>query len=132
MPIPYSQPSNVQLNVQLSDPIDPEAVAAVGILGGTFDPIHQGHLAIATAAIQQARLDQLLWVPDPHPPHKAKSVITPLDHRVTMIQYAIAPFPRQQVWQMPQDDAQDHESSAPSFAITTLHTLQQPQPNCRW
>lgn len=128
MPVPYSQPSKVRL----SGYSDPESPAAVGILGGTFDPVHHGHLAIATAAVQQAQLDQLLWVPDPHPPHKAKSAITALDHRINMIQCAIAPFPRQQVWQMPQDNAQAHESSAPSFAIATLNALQQTQPNCRW
>ncbi|MGP1382640.1 MAG: nicotinate (nicotinamide) nucleotide adenylyltransferase [Thainema sp.] len=126
MPISDSQLPN--LSLAQSSTVDFDSSAAVGILGGTFDPVHQGHLALAIAAIQQADLDQLLWVPDPHPPHKAKSKVTSLEHRINMIQSAIAPLPRQQVWQRPQD----HESSAPSFAISTLNALQQAQPNGRW
>ena len=42
----------------------------LGIFGGTFDPIHKGHLAIAEAMQQQLKLDRILFIPDYLPPHK--------------------------------------------------------------
>ncbi len=116
-------------NTWVSSSVQPAPMSAVGILGGTFDPVHQGHLAIATAAMQQAQLDQLLWVPDPYPPHKAKLNITPISHRIQMIQRAIAQLPqasRHRVWRVAQD------SAAQSFAITTLNALHALQPAGRW
>lgn len=110
----------------LSEPTRLDSRTRVGILGGTFDPIHRGHLAIAIAAVQQAKLNQLLWIPDPHPPHKAVPDVTPLSHRINMIECAIAAWPNHHVWQVSDD------GSAPSFAIATLSTLQQHKPGCCW
>ncbi|HBL10308.1 MAG TPA: nicotinate-nicotinamide nucleotide adenylyltransferase, partial [Cyanobacteria bacterium UBA11162] len=42
----------------------------VAILGGTFDPVHWGHLLIAETALSQLSLDRVVWVPNRHPPHK--------------------------------------------------------------
>jgi nicotinate-nucleotide adenylyltransferase len=62
----------------------------LGILGGTFDPPHYGHLALAGAARAQLSLDRTLFVPAGEPPHKPDSRITPAIHRVAMVSLAIA------------------------------------------
>lgn len=61
-----------------------------GIFGGTFDPPHLGHLALAAAARDQLGLDRLLWVPAADPPHKPDSNISPVADRLAMVQAAIA------------------------------------------
>lgn len=64
----------------------------VGILGGTFDPIHNAHIAIAKAALSQFGLDKVMVMPTPNPPHKDKNTITSNFHRINMIKLAIAPY----------------------------------------
>jgi nicotinate-nucleotide adenylyltransferase len=56
----------------------------VGIMGGTFDPIHYGHLVAADEAYQAFNLDQVLFVPTGHPPHKADMSVTSAEDRFTM------------------------------------------------
>ncbi len=60
----------------------------IGIMGGTFNPIHQGHLAMAQAAREKARLDEVLVIPSGHPPHKAH--IAPAEDRWRMVCAACA------------------------------------------
>lgn len=62
----------------------------VGIFGGTFDPIHYGHLVAAEEARSILKLDKVLIVPAGQPPHKTARPITPPEHRVAMVQRAIA------------------------------------------
>jgi nicotinate-nucleotide adenylyltransferase len=57
----------------------------IGIFGGTFDPPHVGHLILAAEARDQLRLDQLLWVVTPDPPHKTGRTITPLQTRLELV-----------------------------------------------
>ena len=61
----------------------------IGILGGTFDPIHLGHIQMAEEAYRQADLDQVLFLPSKIPPHKRDRNITAEFHRATMIKLAI-------------------------------------------
>lgn len=61
----------------------------IGVLGGTFDPIHEGHLAAAKAAVECARLDRVLFVPTGHPPHRPPVAAAP-EHRLQMTRLAIA------------------------------------------
>lgn len=61
----------------------------VGILGGTFDPIHVAHLILAEQAWQQFKLDTVLIMPSGDPPHKKEREITSASHRVRMLQLAI-------------------------------------------
>jgi len=56
----------------------------LAIFGGTFDPIHQAHLAIAREAADTCRLDRVLLVPAANPPHKTTVTSTPYEHRVRM------------------------------------------------
>jgi nicotinate-nucleotide adenylyltransferase len=63
--------------------------ARVGVLGGTFDPIHVGHLAAATTAIECARLDRVLFMPSGQPPHRPSAAAS-AEHRLEMTRLAIA------------------------------------------
>jgi nicotinate-nucleotide adenylyltransferase len=62
----------------------------VGVLGGTFDPIHYGHLVIAEQVREALALDRVLFVPASEPPHKIGVPITPARHRAAMVELAIA------------------------------------------
>lgn len=65
----------------------------LGILGGTFDPIHIGHLILAEEAWHQLSLDQVLLAPAADPPHKRSQGKSPAAHRVRMVELAIADNP---------------------------------------
>jgi nicotinate-nucleotide adenylyltransferase len=60
----------------------------VGLFGGTFDPIHRGHLALARAAQEHYKLGRILFVPANNPPHKLKQPLSPFSHRYAMITLA--------------------------------------------
>ena len=62
----------------------------LGVFGGTFDPIHVAHLAVAEAARDALGLDRVLFVPNRQPPHKPDQAVTPAAHRLAMVQAAIA------------------------------------------
>ena len=61
----------------------------IGILGGTFDPIHLGHLATAESIREMFQLDEVLFIPAARPPHKSEKKVTPEVHRVMMTHLAI-------------------------------------------
>lgn len=65
----------------------------LGLFGGTFDPPHLGHLILASEAYTQLGLDRLLWILTPDPPHKQDQVISSVEHRLAMVQLAIANNP---------------------------------------
>jgi len=62
----------------------------LAIFGGTFDPIHRGHLKVARAATEKFALKEVWFVPADIPPHKQKEPITPYDHRYAMTALAVA------------------------------------------
>ncbi|TAK20632.1 MAG: nicotinate-nucleotide adenylyltransferase [Chloroflexota bacterium] len=62
----------------------------IGVLGGTFDPIHYGHLAIAEECRIALNLDTVLFLPAGSPPHKRALAISPIEDRVAMVELAIA------------------------------------------
>lgn len=66
---------------------------AIGILGGTFNPIHNAHLAMAESALKQAELDEIWFMPSKNPPHKSNGEIVAQEHRSKMIQLAIGSNP---------------------------------------
>ena len=61
----------------------------VAIFGGTFDPVHRGHLAVARAAQRACRLDRIYFVPADIPPHKRRQPITAYEHRYAMLAIAL-------------------------------------------
>ncbi len=66
-----------------------EAKDRVGLLGGTFDPIHNGHLQVADIAAEQLSLCRVVFIPAAVPPHKPDQVITPFPYRAEMIRLAL-------------------------------------------
>ncbi|MFQ5818174.1 MAG: nicotinate-nucleotide adenylyltransferase [Terriglobia bacterium] len=66
----------------------------IGIFGGTFDPIHSGHMAVARAAVRRFRLDRIYFVPSGTPPHKSHHRLTAFLHRYTMVALACSDEPR--------------------------------------
>jgi nicotinate-nucleotide adenylyltransferase len=66
----------------------------LGIMGGTFDPIHFGHLVAAQETAAVLNLERVLFVPTAQPPHKVGELVSPVEHRVTMVSIAIANNPR--------------------------------------
>ena len=96
-------------------------MARVGLLGGTFDPIHLGHLEAAAAALECARLDEVLLVPAGKPPHKRATRASAAD-RLEMCRRAVAGRPGLGVW--------DWESlrSGPSYSVDTLRAFREGRP----
>lgn len=65
----------------------------IGIMGGTFSPIHIGHLMIAQRAYEEYRLDQVVFLPNGNPPHKAGDAVLDSYHRAEMVKLAIQDHP---------------------------------------
>ncbi len=95
----------------------------VGILGGTFDPIHMGHLIIAEEARERIRLDEVIFMPTGQPWLKAGRRISPAHHRLEMVKLAIGsnPFFR--------DSAMEIERSGPTYTLDTLLDLRKELPS---
>lgn len=94
----------------------------IGIFGGTFDPVHLGHLILAEQAREQARLDEVWFVPAPRPPQKDGEAITRFDARVEMLSIAIAGHPAFRVSEVEKDRA------GPSYTVDTLAMLHRHHP----
>lgn len=65
----------------------------IGIMGGTFDPIHNGHLMLGRQAYREYGLDEVWYMPSRQPPHKSGRIITSSEDRCRMVQLAIAGIP---------------------------------------
>jgi len=98
-------------------PPAPIVPGSVGILGGTFDPIHHGHLVIAEEAREALGLERVLLVPAAEPPHKPDSVVTPAEHRLAMVELAVAGNPAFAV------SGIEVERGGRSYPVETLETL---------
>lgn len=94
------------------------SVTRIGVLGGTFDPIHCGHLVIAEDARTYLHLEKVLFVPAYQPPHKPKDSYSPFEHRVRMIDLAITGNPRFVLSLIEAD------RPGPSYTVDTLRDLQ--------
>jgi nicotinate-nucleotide adenylyltransferase len=66
---------------------------SVALFGGTFDPVHAGHIAVAQAAQKRFHLDAIYFIPSSRPPHKAKPALTPFVHRYAMAALACSDHP---------------------------------------
>lgn len=89
----------------------------VGILGGTFDPIHFGHLVIAEEVREALSLDRVVFIPAAQPPHKLDLSITPAEDRAAMVGLAIAGNDAFAMSRM------ELERTGPSYTVDTLEIL---------
>ncbi len=89
----------------------------LGIYGGTFDPVHYGHLVLAEQCREQCQLDEVWFVPAAQPPHKLGAAISPAKARCEMVEFAIAGHPHFKLSRM------ELERTGPSFTVTTLEQL---------
>jgi nicotinate-nucleotide adenylyltransferase len=89
------------------------STAPIGILGGTFDPIHYGHLRLALEAAETLRLDAVRLLPSGTPPHRSAPEVT-AEHRLAMVRLAAEGNPRFEV------DQREVRREGPGFMVDTL------------
>jgi len=89
----------------------------LGVLGGTFDPPHVGHLILAEEARTRLRLEKVLFVPAGDPWRKAGQEVTPIDHRLAMVRLMVASDPYFEVSTL------EVERAGPSYTVDTLEAL---------
>jgi nicotinate-nucleotide adenylyltransferase len=94
----------------------------LGIFGGTFDPPHLAHLILASEAAFQLKLDRVLWVLTPDPPHKNDLVVSPKEQRLALVQAAIQDDPAFMLSRV------DLDRPPPHFAFETLRLLHEEYP----
>ena len=97
----------------------------IGILGGTFDPVHNAHLAIAGAALRELELLQILWLPTGAPAYRPAPVATAA-HRLALLSLAIAGEPRYAV------DKRELQSGASGFTFDSLKALKDENPESKF
>ena len=90
-----------------------------GVIGGTFDPVHYGHLVIAEEVYATLELDEMIFVPTGQPPHKPDRVVTAPEHRLAMLERAIAGNPHFSL------SLVDVDRAGPSYTVETLRLLRQ-------
>jgi nicotinate-nucleotide adenylyltransferase len=95
--------------------------SAIGVLGGIFDPIHNGHLALAHCALDYFRLQTFLLVPAGKPPHKSTSGVS-VEHRIAMVRLALSRDHELTLWDG------EIKRGGTSYSIDTLHALSKVHP----
>ena len=91
----------------------------LGLLGGSFNPVHNGHLAIARQTHEALGLDQVLFIPTSHPPHKPNDSLAPAQDRYEMVRLAIASEPSLAI------SAVEIRRPGKSYSIDTIRLLQE-------
>ena len=91
----------------------------IGVFGGTFDPVHIGHLIVATELRFALALDRVLFVPAGRPPHKTGQEVSPDEHRLAMLELALADAPGFEISRV------DIDRVGPSYTVDTLAILRQ-------
>lgn len=112
-----------EIRRELGIPEPDPATTRVGVMGGTFDPIHHGHLVAASEVAAVLSLDEVVFVPTGNPWQKANKQVTAPEHRYLMTVIATASNPRFTVSRV------DIDRQGPTFTIDTLTDLRAERPN---
>jgi len=96
--------------------------AAIGLLGGTFDPVHNGHLAIINSFLESGYLERLIVVLTPNPPHKKGLELTEFSHRLNMLNLALKNIPDLSVSEI------ENKLPAPSYTVNTVAYFKKKNP----
>lgn len=97
----------------------------LGVLGGSFNPVHWGHLHIGLLAAEAAGLDEILFVPAARPPHKANGALAPAEDRLAMLGLALRPEPGARV------SGIELAPGGPLYTIDTLAALRAEYPDAQ-
>ncbi|MCI0460779.1 MAG: nicotinate-nucleotide adenylyltransferase [Gemmataceae bacterium] len=95
----------------------------IGVFGGTFDPVHLGHLILAEQCREQGRLDQVWFVPAASPPHKQDQSLTSFAQRVEMLALALAGQPAFLINEL------ERNRPGPSYTVHTLEEIRSSHPD---
>jgi len=95
----------------------------LGIFGGSFDPVHFGHLRLAACCHDQGRLGRIWFVPAATPPHKQEKTSTPIDLRIEMLELALADVPYAEVCRL------EMERGGISYTLDTLAEIRRRRPD---
>ncbi len=98
----------------------------IGIFGGTFNPIHTGHLVVAQDALEALKLSRVLFIPSATPSHKRVADLAPAEHRLRMVRAAIAGNPSFAVSDL------EIKRGGLSYSVETVRALQKRQPRADW
>lgn len=101
------------------------AAVRLGVLGGTFDPPHLGHLVLAEQARRQLALERVLWLPAGDPWRKAAQAVSAKEHRLAMVQRAIEGNPAFEVAML------ELERDGPTYSADTLAALGEAHPGAQ-
>jgi len=97
----------------------------IGLFGGTFDPVHRGHLALARAALERCKLHKVCFVPANIPPHKQKQPLSPFAHRFAMLALATAEEKAFVPSLLEAPDENAGRKNKPNYTIDTVRRIKQ-------
>ncbi len=95
----------------------------IGIFGGTYDPVHTGHLAIAKAFLDSGEIDELWIMPAPDPPHKSQDVILPFEVRYKLLELGFSQWGNVVISDF------ENNLSVPSYSFRTIQNLKKRYPD---
>lgn len=94
----------------------------IGILGGSFDPVHNGHISLAKSAIRKLKLDHIIFIPAKISPFKSNRPPIPARHRLKMLELAIAKISKAEICEI------ELKSRGPSYTVRTLEKIHRQHP----
>lgn len=102
------------------------SIRKIGVMGGSFDPIHNGHLIISERAREQFGLDEIIFIPTGNPPHKDHRDMSPAEDRYNMTNLAIE---GNESYSISNIEVRSREKT---YTVNTLKKLSEDRENCKW